>query len=1159
MPIQTSIQQMLNKPDVLTMLIKNVNENVNRNTIDTDLMFNYRHALDARQHEVLKNKPDALLFQLYIDDIGLTNPIGAKRDTQKITMVYFQLEDLPDTVRSMLNSIGLIAMCHSSYLCNKLNRKKFFDPIIEDLNALQSTGIFIPTLGYHLNFAFTILAGDHLASNDIGGFQKNFNTGEFCRHCHINYDQKIIPLNQISHPRRITDQHNYIVQQVIDLDNNAVLQGVAGRSPLANLIGFHAVRSLPNDPMHDFHEGVCGQLLMAMLKEASAKRLLTYGEIESRLMSFEYGINDKSNKPPILRKKHLNKGKVVGTASQKMLLFKLFPIIFYDIIDRLETKEIYICLREIISLTFACPFRKSWLSYLKLLSINFQCLMVHLLPHLVTCKVHFITDYAKQIEMNGPAIRHWCMRFESKHQVFKRLAVKSNNFKNILYTLSKRNQLQQCLLLSSSNYYTIKNEAYSLSEREFHTLSADIRVLLQKHVGSFDGEDIDGETLFNLPQSMMYEIIKPMKERVRFLAEHRDLFHGTFRNNSDQGISEKYINHLQDNNSQQLLEERNFNQVTTQSTVTFSNNYQDDTSALDSSTNSGVVNEKNIIVSKVDENKENNDDDDEESSFPHIYVLPDLPLRIKQIISRGEINEFRGHTNARRLLLDAIFTDVTIQYSLLYPDKSQYRSMAKAILKILNIPNDTGTLNEWIESLKAKFKRERRPLQQISEQVQKMKVRYGNGNGRPMKRTDNVIAPRRELTVQFWNKIDMNDDPEDANQNIQFMKSELANQVINFDNVKVSWKKTLVHRRNFIQNHTTKEILEEYPGYTNGLLIFDEVQYVCNIDIETNFKRILPKLLDSIPDNSGFVNDLPAVRLIKLLSKHFTDSWQHVISNKEPLSPRPTIQITTDKFIIFLDYEVITETSSIDQALCIIICLYVIFELQFGAHNRIIHLLYGILLQESGALTKPLRHLLHQWNFIIDKKENKGNTQITTTTSTNNDTRATPMNNMVPVEEIQIFDVRDIEEQESFTEKSTYIRPVYEEQNDLSILRLSGDNQNPIKTTENVCAKEIINQFSTETFQSSTPSSPINVPLIIHISTSPGEEEKEEEKITSPSPLSEVNTLYVVNTKHQISSKSTHSSSTVSKKSVPITRKRPATTEEPIALRLKRSRLKKSN
>jgi hypothetical protein len=171
---------------------------------------------------------------------------------------------------------------------------------------------------------------------------------------------------------------------------------------------------------------------MAMLKEASSKRLLIYGQIESWLISFEYGINDKSNTPPVLRKKHLNKGKVIGTASQNMLLFKFFPIIFHDIIDRLETKEIYMCFRETISLAFACPFRKSWLSYLQSLSIHFQCLMVYLLPHLVTAKVHFIKHYAKQIEMNGPAVRHWCMRFESKHRVFKQLVVKSNNFKNIL-------------------------------------------------------------------------------------------------------------------------------------------------------------------------------------------------------------------------------------------------------------------------------------------------------------------------------------------------------------------------------------------------------------------------------------------------------------------------------------------------------------------------------------------------------------------------------------------------------------------------------------------------------------------------------------------------------------------------------------------------------
>ncbi|CAF1144449.1 unnamed protein product [Rotaria sordida] len=281
---------MLNKYDVLTMLKKNFNENVNRNAADTDLMFNYRHALHGKVHTVLKNKPDALLFQLYIDEISLTNPIGAKKDIQKITMIYFQLEDLPDIVKSMLNSIGLVAMCHSNYLSNKLNRKNFFDPIVEDLNVLQTTGVFIPTLGDYLNFTFTVLAGDHLASNDIGGFQKNFNTGELFRHCHVNYDQKLVPLNQISHPCRMRDQHDNIVQQIINSNNNIVLRGVVDASPLANLIG------------------VCGQLLMAMLKEASTKRILAYSEIESRLLSFEYGINDKSNKPPVIRKKTFKQG-----------------------------------------------------------------------------------------------------------------------------------------------------------------------------------------------------------------------------------------------------------------------------------------------------------------------------------------------------------------------------------------------------------------------------------------------------------------------------------------------------------------------------------------------------------------------------------------------------------------------------------------------------------------------------------------------------------------------------------------------------------------------------------------------------------------------------------------------------------------------------------
>ncbi|CAF1370823.1 unnamed protein product [Rotaria sordida] len=298
---------------------------------------------------------------------------------------------------------------------------------------------------------------------------------------------------------------------------------------------------------------------------------------------------------------------------------------------------------------------------------------------------------------------------------------------------------------------------------------------------------------------------------------------------------------------------------------------------------------------------------------------------------------------------------------------------------------------------------------------------------------------------------------------------------------------------------------------------------------------MLPKLLDCIPDNSGFVNDLPAIRLIKLLSKYFSNSWQHILSSKEPLSPRPSIQITTDNFIIFLDYEIITETPSIDQALCVVISLYVLFELQFGSHNRIIQLLYGILLQESGALTKPLRFLLNQWNFIVDKKEYKRSIQMPTTISTTTKTLTTTVENLIQVEDSQADNLYDSEEEQEYIENTTgYIQSL--------------TTATPISDTD------LMKDHPFESSDSSTSSSPIYRPLLIH--TSPTEKQQ---VVTSPSPLLSDNPVCNVNIKHQTSSKSTDQSSTIQKKNVYAARKRSSSPDESIASRLKRSRFKKTN
>ena len=50
----------------------------------------------------------------------------------------------------------------------------------------------------------------------------------------------------------------------------------------------------------------------------------------------------------------------------------------------------------------------------------------------------------------GPLVRNWAMRFEAKHNYFKKLVDKINNFKNITYSLAKRHQALQSYLLQAS-------------------------------------------------------------------------------------------------------------------------------------------------------------------------------------------------------------------------------------------------------------------------------------------------------------------------------------------------------------------------------------------------------------------------------------------------------------------------------------------------------------------------------------------------------------------------------------------------------------------------------------------------------------------------------------------------------------------------------------
>ncbi|CAF4321124.1 unnamed protein product, partial [Rotaria sordida] len=87
-------------------------------------MLTYRDGTAAKDNPSLKLYPNSFLIQLYSDGIGITNPIGPKKDEHKLTLYYFVLEDLPDLVPSMLQSIGLVGICPTKYLSLQTNRIK---------------------------------------------------------------------------------------------------------------------------------------------------------------------------------------------------------------------------------------------------------------------------------------------------------------------------------------------------------------------------------------------------------------------------------------------------------------------------------------------------------------------------------------------------------------------------------------------------------------------------------------------------------------------------------------------------------------------------------------------------------------------------------------------------------------------------------------------------------------------------------------------------------------------------------------------------------------------------------------------------------------------------------------------------------------------------
>ncbi|KAJ8280847.1 hypothetical protein GJAV_G00059800 [Gymnothorax javanicus] len=203
------------------------------------------------------------------------------------------------------------------------------------------------------------------------------------------------------------------------------------------------------------------------------------------MSSFRFGKNDCGNMPvPISAKLLRQNDNIPGSAAQKLCLFRLLPFRIGEYVpDGTEVWELYLLCRELVEICIAPVIRKNWLPYLQQLVIDHNYLFSQYSDSF-PCKFHYICHYHRLISEFGPVRNMWCMRFEAKHQYFKRIADVLHNFRNVALSLAARHQFLQCWQFQAESLGR-EGTVMDTTEIDLHSLPSELqRTLLDTVIGN---------------------------------------------------------------------------------------------------------------------------------------------------------------------------------------------------------------------------------------------------------------------------------------------------------------------------------------------------------------------------------------------------------------------------------------------------------------------------------------------------------------------------------------------------------------------------------------------------------------------------------------------------------------------------------------------------
>ena len=410
-----------------------------------------------RSHELFGNDDTALKILLYYDDVNLCNPLTNK--VHKITLLYYQLANLPIEYRSKLNSIYLLGVCKTEHI-KTYGINRVFEPLVKDLKALGTDrGYPFSVFGGQVFLRGAVLAflADTPASNLGAGFKESVGGARRkCRHCMATYETMQEYFTEEEFSLRCKDSHEEHLRKLENApskflrDYYSKIFGINQRSILQDSPFLDVCEQFPQDIMHVFLEGILAYELKYLLRYYINERgFFTLSDLNKEIQSFSYGYSHVKDKPCIIKTTDLDRqsSSNLGQGAANMwLLAQVLPLILSKLVStESQHWQCFSSLLELMCIAFSAHVSLETVVYLKTAIKNHLLLFKNVYPDApIIPKQHFLVHLPSQILKFGPLIRSWCMRFEGKHAYFKELAKKIKNFKNIAFSLANKNQKIVC-------------------------------------------------------------------------------------------------------------------------------------------------------------------------------------------------------------------------------------------------------------------------------------------------------------------------------------------------------------------------------------------------------------------------------------------------------------------------------------------------------------------------------------------------------------------------------------------------------------------------------------------------------------------------------------------------------------------------------------------